>query len=307
VAPVLNPNTNVESLLNRALEYDPNLGEAYLERARYYFGQGKYDLALEDLEQAEEKLAGSPLVWLLRAQIYWKQGEKEKARVAAQETYQRDLTLLPAYALLGEIYAEQADYVQAVALLERYLTYQPNDIAALLLFGKVQYLAGKYSESEKVLSHLIELAPRRGEAYLYRGLARLEIKKLEAAIDDLDRAGVYFPKSYEVHLGLARAFYMQAKYGNAYQEAERAYGFAEDMVQKAQAVYWRALSLEKLGQIGVAIRDWNALLTTYADVIREEQRKEAQAHLNALRTLTPTPSPKPSPTPPRTPSVTPTP
>lgn len=307
VAPMLNPDTNVESLLNQALEYDPNLGEAYLERARYYFGQGKYKLALQDLEQAEEKLAGSPLVWLLRAQIYWKQGEKEKALAAAQEAYQRDLTLLPAYALLGEIYADQAEYAQAVSLLERYLTYKPNDVSALLLLGKVQYLAGKYAESEKVLSRLIELAPRRGEAYLYRGLARLEVEKLEAAIDDLARAVLYFPESYEAHLGLARAFFMQKKYGNAYQEAERAYGFAEDMAQKAQAVYWRALSLEKLGQIGVAIRDWNALLTTYADVIGEAQRKEAQAHLNALRTLTPTQTPKPSSTPTHTLSVTATP
>lgn len=307
VVPAIDPKIDIESLLNKALEYDPNLGEAYLERARYYFANKKYEQALADLERAEQTLPGSPLVSFLRAQIYWQQGEKEQALALAEETQRRDLTMLPVYALLGEIYADRGEYAQAMANLERYLTYQPNDVPAQLLLGKVQYQAGEYQKSEKTLSLLLERAPRQGEAYLYRGLARLEMEKIEAAIDDLDRALLYFPESYTAHLGLARAFFAQEKYGNAYQEAERAYGFAKDNAQKAQAIYWRALSLEKLGEIRTAIRDWNLLLTTYKDVAGEEILRTAQEHLNMLRTPTPSLTPRATSTPTRTPQPTKTP
>jgi tetratricopeptide (TPR) repeat protein len=307
VTPALDPKADIEPLLNKAIEYDPNFGEAYLERARLYFARGKYELALQDLKRAEALLPGSPLVSLLRAQIYWQQGEKKLAQDAAEEANRRDLTLLPVYALLGEIYADQGTYDRALTALDRYLTYQPNDVPALLLMGKTQYQAGEYASSVKTLSMVIERAPRQGEAYLYRGLAYLEMGNAEKAVNDLDRALVYFPQSYEAHLGMARAFFAQEKYGNTYQESERAYGLAKSDEQKAQAIYWRALSLEKLGDIRTAIRDWNLLLTTYRKVLSEEQLREAQSHLEMLRTptLTPTvtrtPTRTPTPTPSRTP------
>lgn len=307
VAPTLNPKTDVEALLNRALEYDPNFGEAYLERARYYFSQGKFELASQDLQHAEALLPGSPLVALLRAQIYHEQGEVENALQAAQEANRRDITLLAVYPLLGELYAEQREYAEAIAALERYITYQPKDARALLLLGKAYYQAGNYANCEKVLTRLIEGAPRQGEAYLYRGLARVELKRLESAIADLNTALLSFPNSYEAHLGLARAFFQQEKYGNAYQEAERAYGQAQEKAQKAQAVYWRALALEKLGQLGPAIRDWQNLLSTYRDVLSQEQLREAEVHLGRLRTVTPSPTARATATPSRTPQPTRTP
>ncbi len=301
VLPALDSKTDIEPLLNKAIEYDPNFGEAYLERARFYFSRSKYELALQDLERAEALLPGSPLVSFLRAQIYWQQGEKKLAQEAAEETNRRDLTLLPVYALLGEIYADQGAYSRAIQVLERYLTYQPNDVPALLLMGKVQYQSGEYAKSIKTLSGVIERAPRQGEAYLYRGLAYLEAGNPEKAISDLDRALIYFPRSYEAHLGMARAFFAQEQYGNTYQESERAYGLAKSDEQKAQAIYWRALSLEKLGEIRTAIRDWNTLLNTYKDVLTAEQLRQAQLHLNALRTPTPTPKATSTPTQTRTP------
>ncbi len=307
VVPAIDPKIEIESLLNKALEYDPNFGEAYLERARYYLAKKKYALALKDLERAEETLPGSPLVSLLRAQIYWQQGEKEQALTFAEEANRRDLTLLPAYALLGEIYADRGEYAQAMSNLERYLTYQPNDLSVQLLLGKVQYQVGEYQKSEKTLSLLLERASNQVEAYLYRGLARLELEKTEAAINDLNRALLYSPDSYPAHLGLARAFFAQGKYGNAYQESERAYGSAKDDAQKAQAIYWRAFSLEKLGDFRTAIRDWNLLLTTYKDVVGEEILRTAQEHLNRLRTPTPSPTPRFTSTPTRTPQPTKTP
>ncbi|HNM37082.1 MAG TPA: tetratricopeptide repeat protein, partial [Anaerolineales bacterium] len=92
-----NPDFNPEKLFNQAIEYDPNLGEAYLERARWLIRRGDYADALPDLELADKIMPGSPEVYLAYANSYLGDGDKEKALEYAQKAYEADILNLPTY------------------------------------------------------------------------------------------------------------------------------------------------------------------------------------------------------------------
>jgi len=117
-----------------------------------------------------------------------------------------------------------------------------------------------------------------------------------------------FPESFEVRIALSQAFLLNLDSGNAYQQAEIAFGLAESDGQRAQVYYWRAKSLEKMGQLAQAKRDWEALLALPADAVPAAWRTEARQRLAALATPTNvTPTVTRTPTATKTPTVTSTP
>lgn len=100
--------------------------------------------------------------------------------------------------------------------------------------------------------------------------------------------------------------------GDAWDRFERTRKLAETDLQKAELTYWRAQSLELLGELNAAMRDYQALVELPAGNAKEEWVSYAQERILAITALTPTVKPKlPTLTPTRTstrqPSRTPTP
>ena len=162
--------------------------------------------------------------------------------------------------------------------------------------------------------------------YVYRGLANLELKNIDQAVKDLEDARTFDDTSYEVNLGLVRAYYLQEKFGSAFLMVDVLKSLAETDQEIAVALYWRALIQEKRDEAKDAIKAWKALLAMDADVMTPKMRSDAEQHLkniviptNTPKGVTKTPTakaggsvtvtatPKAGTTPSRTPTRTPTP
>jgi tetratricopeptide (TPR) repeat protein len=127
--------------------------------------------------------------------------------------------------------------------------------------------------------------------YIYKGLANLELNNIDQAVDDLENALREDETSFEISLGLARAYFIQEKFGSAFIRSEVLKSLADTDEETALALYWHALSQEKRGELKGAVKDWQELLKMDKDVMTSEMRAEAEQHLKAV--VTPTNTSKP--------------
>jgi tetratricopeptide (TPR) repeat protein len=292
-----NPDYNVEFLLQKALDRDPNFGEVYLERANYFIYHNKPQAALADLQQATKLLPGSPEVEIAYANAYAGMGDIKNALDSAEKAYSLDSTNLPLYKLMGGLYIKSGQYQRAVDVLSVYVTYADQDALGFAELGQSYYEVKNYQLAVDNLNKSSALNPTGMDRfYVYRGLANLELKNADQAVTDLEAALLVDASSYDVNLGLARAYYLQEKFGSAFLRVDVLKSLAQDDKQRAVVYYWRGLIQEKRGESADALKTWKALLALDASVMTPEMRADALTHLTTM--VSPTNTPKPgTPTP----------
>ena len=315
------PNAEIEQLFQFAIDRDPNYGEVYLERARYLLYHKDPEAALVDLDRANDRMPDSPEVYLAYANAYLAIDDPEQALEAAEKANELDKTSLPSYLLIGELYAANEQYEKAIEALETYTTYETEDSLAFALIGQSYFELEDYESAIEYLDKAFDLNPGGLRKFnFYRGMAHLELGNADEAATGLERAYNADEENFDINLGLARAYYLQEKFGSAFLKIEETRVRAESDEQEALVHYWRALIQEKRGEQKDAIKEWNALLDMDEDVMTEEMRADAEKHLKAMvtatntskpttRTITPTkpagvktPTPTRTPTPKRTPT-----
>ncbi len=286
------PDLDVEYLFNEALDRDPNFGEIYIERARYFLYHQDPKSAIVDLNQADKLMPDSPMVYMAYADAYLALEDKKNALEAAEKAFALDATDPLVYKMLGTLYIENGEYERAIETLNVYVIYANENDRAFALLGRAYFEFKDYKTSVENFDKAEELNPNgMRKYYIYRGLANLELDNIDQAVDDLENALSEDDTSFEINLGLARAYFIQEKFGSAFLRAETLKALAETDEETALALYWHALSQEKRGEIKDAVKNWQALLKMDKDVMTAEMRAEAEQHLKAV--VTPTNTSKP--------------
>jgi len=287
-----NPNLNVEYLFDEAIARDPNFGEIYIERARYFLYHKDPKSAVVDLNQADELMPDSPMVYMAYADAYLALEDKKNALAAAEKAYALDSTDPLIYKMLGTMYIENGQSERAIEALNVYVIYASENDRAFALLGQAYYELKDYQAAVENFDKAEALNPNgMRQYYVYRGLANLELENIDQAVDDLENALREDETSFEISLGLARAYFIQEKFGSTFVRAEVLTSLAKTDEETALALYWHALSQEKRGEMKAAVKDWQALLALDADAMTPEMRAEAEAHLKAV--VTPTNTAKP--------------
>jgi tetratricopeptide (TPR) repeat protein len=302
------PNANVEGLFDEAIARDPNFGEIYIERARYHIFHKDYKDAIANLDTASELMPDSPLVYVTYADAYLALGDKKNALKAAEKAYSLDITDPLVYKTLGTLYIENGQYERAIEALNVYVIFANENDRAFALLGQAYYELKDYKAAVDNFDKAQALNPNgMRKYYVYRGLANLELNNIDQTVDDLEKAYNEDDKSFAINLGLARAYFIQEKFGSAFVQAEILKSLAKTDEETALALYWHALSQEKRGEMKDAIKDWQALLKMDEDVMTPEMRAEAEQHLKAVVTPTNTLKPGTATPTPKKGTVTPTP
>jgi tetratricopeptide (TPR) repeat protein len=285
------PGADVEFLFDEAIKLDPNFGQSYIELARYHLSHRDTKSALADLDKAVKIMPNSSDVYIEYAKVYMALDDNKKALAAAEKAYEIDITVLPVYQLLGELYIQNGQYQRAIEALDVFVVYEPEDAEALALSGRAYYEMKNYETAVKQLDRAFDLSPNSlRRYYVYRGLANLELENVDQAVTDLEKATEVDQKSYDITFGLARAYFMQEKFGSAFQKIVAVKAFAKTDEQMAMALYWSAMIQEKRNQRQEAVKDWQALLAMNKSVVTAEMRKAAEESLRSM--ITPSNTPK---------------
>ncbi len=311
----INSKADILPDLNRAIQLDPNMLDAYLARANHYLNREipDYEAARVDAEKAY-LLSPSPLAYMYLAQAYLGLGKNPEALEAARKANELDITNLDAYLVLAQAYLANGDFESALAPLKTVTLYDPQNDQVNALLAEVNFKEGYYDEVIDFATKALQRNRQNGKAYLMRGKAYLALEEYDKAYDDLKLAQALQPYIPEPNIMLGVALFKMGEPGDAYVWFNKVEERMKTDEQKALFYFWRAMSLKTLGEPDAAARDFTRVLDYPEDVVSPELRAEALKNYLEIYTPTPgptstitsTPTPGPTSMITRTPTLTPT-
>ncbi|HSM23770.1 MAG TPA: tetratricopeptide repeat protein, partial [Anaerolineaceae bacterium] len=277
-------------------DLDPEYGEAFLLLINAYIKEGELEKARETMEIAEELLADSPLLELAKGRLALSEGEFNRAIQFTQSALEKDLTLLAAYRLLGEIYQESNNARASLDPLLIYYRYnQTFDPHSEILLANAYAANNRYEDAIQQLDRYLERNPSYADGFLQRAIIFSQMEEFENALEDYTIAFKLEPRSFEKCILLSEAFFPINKPGNAYQQASECQKLANTDEELAHMYFVRALALEALKN-PVAKRDWERMLELEPESIQPAWKSTAQSYLLNYYSPTPTVSLTPEPT-----------
>jgi tetratricopeptide (TPR) repeat protein len=289
----------------RALEIDLNYTEARLALAEIALQENDTQTVFEILNPVQGTTQASATVHYLLGNAYFLEGDLETAQEELELAYQEDITILPVYRLLAEVYIQQSSYAKAISMLETYTVYVPDDGDALAWLGEAYFKTGENDKALEIVDLALQTVRNNATLFYTRGLIYADEGKIELAIEDFKTSIAINKKQFDVHLALSLAYLENNQPGNAYLQLNQAEAYFTNDEQHAQLLYYRAQALERLDEIQAAINDWKGLLELPDESMPPDWKKQAQLQLSLLVTPTRTPV-TPSATKTRVPTRTPT-
>jgi tetratricopeptide (TPR) repeat protein len=303
-----------------AIGLDPQLAEAYFNRARAYHQLGRLDRAIEDNTRAAALRPAFPEAYYNRGIAYRVQGDLSLAIADFSKVIGSDPEPAKGYDargfvhhLAGRYEAAITDYDEALRLDPRRAeTYfarglafeQAGDAAKALgdyqagmdLVGenadflqaqaRVLGKLGASDEAVRIFTRVLELNPSSGEAYHGRGLARRDLGELEAAVQDYGRAIELLADKADPYADRGFALSAQGRYSEAIADYDRAIGLNAENIN---GLYNRACAFSLSKTAGSILTDLQTVFKldpTLMEHARTDAELEwARANIAALRDL----------------------
>ena len=190
---------------DRAIGLSPDYGAAYNNRGNAHVALGQYPLAFHDFRKAVELMPRSAIPLNGRG--------KAHAALKRYHAAIRDLTraisinakYVPAYEHRGEAYFALGMYREAVADATQAMTLRPEEVDPdlLLLRGRAHAGDKKLNPALEDLNKAIEAKPDFADAYVERGIVFIQARRFDDAIGDSNRA-------IELNAQNAKAYAMRA-------------------------------------------------------------------------------------------------
>lgn len=193
--------------INLAISYDPALLPAYLLKVDNLSKNQKWDALGETAQNALNAGCNSALLYVYLGEAQFHLGMHEQALESLLRGSANDPSILQAYVLIGRALVELKRFEEALSPLQTHLAYQPNDPIAWSSLGLSYYSLGDFQQSEQAFDQALALNSYDRQAYLLRGLIRLDQNRLEEALSDLHQVQQFGQVSNELLIKIAQASY----------------------------------------------------------------------------------------------------
>lgn len=303
----LGDNSTGVLALEKAIELDPTLTEAYLGIGKLLIAAGDYGGAVAALQKAAELDVDSGQVWLALGIACGLKNEVGDA----EECCRRAVELLPgsAYALfnLANALQRQGRLVEAEVQYTAALSIEPALVGAWSMLAQTRIGLRNFAAAETAAMQALALDPGLGEAHFT--LARLLQTRgeISAARDHFLRAANLLPELPDAHVRLAQILQYLGEYAEAAECYRRALSLnsalapahcllgeclqEQKLLAEAEASYRRALELDNdyarahnhLAHL-LLIRSRNAEAAEhFAEIVRIEPSNEHAKHMLAAQ------------------------
>ncbi|MEG4961984.1 MULTISPECIES: tetratricopeptide repeat protein [unclassified Microcoleus] len=190
-------NDNALKNYNEATRLKPDYAIAYSNKGDVYDKKKDYDNALKNYNKAIELGYKNANIYRKIGNIYYGDGKKDYDK--ALENYNKAINLgykdANIYIFLGYIYSnEKQDYKKALDNYKEALKLDGKNANIYLYMGNVYKEQGKNQEAVENYDAAINLDPKNAYAYNNKGLARENMKDIDAAIADFQKASEHCGK-----------------------------------------------------------------------------------------------------------------
>lgn len=311
-----NPSLKASDLppdFDSAIERDPRLTAAYLEKAQFYAGLRLWKTMEETLQAAIDAGVREPIVYIKLSEAQYNRDHFEMSLESALEGSAGDATILEGYKAIGRARVALEQYDQAIWPLQTYVAYRPDDHAGWGYLGRAYYEIGDLGRAADAIGRSLAINDRYAPAYLTSALIKIELGDYEGALVDAQQSRRFGAENYRLTLAFGQIYYQLGDYFESLDYANDVISNAANSARKGEGYRLRALIYEATNPplLDEARLNWQWILDTEGTY--PQTRELASVHLAALDgtgpTLTPTPdlsAPTPTP-PPETAAPSPTP
>jgi len=206
-------------------------------------------------------------------------GNLELAKSLYEEVVDLDPNNFEALQLLGTIYAQTANWDEALLFLGRSLKERPNYVA-FFNQGLVLEQLGRLEDALRSFDSAIEIKRDYAQAYLNRGVVLKRLKRLDEAVDSFDRAIEHDPSVALAHLHLGESLYKACRLGDSLASLDRA---LELSPESAEALSMRGVVLHELDRFDEAMECYDRALAADPNSMEAHSNRGALLHdLNRL-------------------------
>ncbi len=248
---------------DKALSIDPQLPAGHECLGNYYNDVGEYQRAVGEFAKALKFDPASDPALLGTARAY----EQLNKNDMAESTYKRAVELRPllwrSHSDLGNFYAKQSRYPDAIAEVDRAVKLVPESSRPLHQLGGIYYLMGRFDDATAALNKALTLDPT-ATTFSNLGMIQLANQEYDAAITNLSKAESMDPDHTRIG-NLARAYYWSGKREQAADHFRRALNAASKVLdvnpKDADALILSASYYAMLGEKRPALNTLNRALT----------------------------------------------
>ncbi|MCA2768538.1 MAG: tetratricopeptide repeat protein [Microcystis sp. M152S2] len=208
---------------NKAIELNPNFAMAYSVRALHYSSQQKYDLALDDHNKAIELNPNYGLYYRGRGVLYRLQEKYELALADFNKAIDINPNDAKAYENRGGLYSYQQKYDLALSDFNKAIDLNRNFAKAYENRGNLYRRQQKYELALADYNKAIDINPNDAGAYASRGNLYSDLQKYELALADYNKA-IELNSGYVFSAYFYRGilYYRQQKYDLALADLNKA-------------------------------------------------------------------------------------
>ncbi len=258
---------------DRAIALSPSYGPAYNNRGNARVALGQYNLAFQDFRKAVERMPQSPVPFNGRGTAH----AELKRYHAAVRDLSRAIALntkyVAAYRHRADAYFALGLYREAVADATEVLTLEPDTPNPELLLLRARAYAGdkKLNQALDDLNKVIEEKPELVDAYIERGTVFIGARRFDDAVGDLTRALELDPRNAKAFATRATAKLQAEAKDDALYDVNQALQIASN---DAFALCVRGNVYEALERPDDAIADYRSALAQ--DPFQTESREALQ-------------------------------
>jgi tetratricopeptide (TPR) repeat protein len=177
------------SLMNKALEEEPNEPGLYLFLGALYEEMEDYDKAISTLKKGLDLQRDHIRLHFRLGIVYDKAGDKEACIQEMRAVIEQDPSHAEALNYLGYTYAELGTNLdEAEELIKRAMKLKPDDGYITDSLGWVYYMKGFYEEAVKFLEEAAKLVPDDATILEHLGDAHMKVNELEKSLESYRKA-----------------------------------------------------------------------------------------------------------------------
>lgn len=182
-----------EKECRRAIELNPNSGDAHRAYAMWLFYLGRRDESVAEGKRARELDPLSLITNVLEAMFLHYAGREDETIARVQKTFELDPNFWVAHLQLAKIYLRQRRYMEAIAELNKAREFSGGNTETISLIGYTWAVSGDRAKAQTALDELKSAStqnryvPPYNVAIIYNGLGQK------------DEALAWLEKAYEEH------------------------------------------------------------------------------------------------------------
>ena len=157
----------------------------------------------------EEFKTESSYYYFTEAQLYEKKGNLDRSVLLLKQAIALDSDSVYLQKELADLYLLQKDNQNALRVVEEILKKHPEDIGALIAYGKIKQSLQQLDEAKAAYQQVITKAPDQKNIYLLLGSIYMQENDLSAALQLYQKLIEKSPDSYVAHFYVGKIYAKQ--------------------------------------------------------------------------------------------------